>query len=227
MTGSQSRLSLGTLLPCFCWPPIWETIVSGFPEWGWEGDFSRFPGLKAPLLVWLSWNEIMMILWRIRSSVPRMAKIGGSFFGPNFGLVYIFYKWLYLLLQVECSHYGCLQVRRSFRSFPVARNFLLRALRMFWWTQGMGFFHFAWSHTLVCAVLFQYNSIRKVFCSLRRKAVDCKGQSGTRPKNSIWNLSILVTFLKRFKSKPFSALFVLPLSDLGGEVVIKVTPLVL
>ena len=58
---------------------------------------------------------------------------------------------------------------------------------------------------LCCLVSIQFD--KEGFCSLRRKAVDCKGQSGTRPKNSIWNLSILVTFLKRFKSKPFSALF--------------------
>ena len=53
-------------------------------------DCSCYLGPKAPLLVCLAWNEIMMILWRISSSVPRMAKIGGSFLGPNFGLVYSF-----------------------------------------------------------------------------------------------------------------------------------------
>ena len=37
----------------------------------------------------------------------------------------------------------------------------------------------------------------------KAKAVDRKGQSGTRLKDSIWNLSIFVTSKKRFKSKTF------------------------
>ena len=79
------------------------------------------------------------------------------------------------------------------------------------------------------SVLSRFNtySIGKVSCSLRRKAVDRKGQSGTRLKNSIWNLSLFVTSKKRFKSKTFQHFPALPLSDSGGEVVIKVTPLVL
>ena len=156
-----------------------------------------------------------------------MAKIGVHFLVLFFGLVYNFYKWLYFLLLVDCSHYGChpsMKVVPQF--FPVARNFLLRALRMFRCTQGKGFPLCLVPHPgLCCLVSIQF--YRKGLCSLRRKAVDRKGQSGTRLKNSIWNLSLFVTSKKRFKSKTFQHFPALPLSDSGAEVVIKVTPLVL
>ena len=129
-----------------------------------------------------------------------MAKIGVHFLVLFFGLVYNFYKWLYFLLLVDCSHYGChpsMKVVPQF--FPVARNFLLRAF------------------SRCCFVSIQFYRIG--FGSLRRKAVDLKGQSGTRLKNSIWNLSIFVSSKKRFKSKTFSTslLFLSPIRGRGSS----------
>ena len=85
-------------------------------------------GSQGPLVSLTSWKRYFDVSMMVRSSVPRMAKIGVSFLGPIFGLVYNFYKRLYFLLLVDCSHYGChpsMKVVPQF--FPVARNFLLRA----------------------------------------------------------------------------------------------------
>ena len=135
-----------------------------------------------------------------------MAKIGVHFLVLFFGLVYNFYKWLYFLLLVDCSHYGChpsMKVVPQF--FPVARNFLLRAF------------------SRCCFVSIQFYRIG--FGSLRRKAVDLKGQSGTRLKNSIWNLSIFVSS-KNVSNLRLSALPCSSSLRFGGEVVLMVTPLV-
>ena len=89
-------------------------------------------GSQGPLFVSLtSWKRDHDVSMGIRSSVPRMVKIGVHFL-VLFLDWFVFYFWLYFLLLVECSHYGChpsMKVVPQF--FPVAQNFLLRALRMF------------------------------------------------------------------------------------------------
>ena len=89
--------------------------------------------------------------------------------------------------------------------FPVARNFLLRAF------------------SRCCFVSIQFYRIG--FGSLRRKAVDLKGQSGTRLKFHME----FVHFLFRPKNVSNLRLSALPCSSslrFGGEVVLMVTPLV-
>ena len=129
-----------------------------------------------------------------------MAKIGVHFLVLFFGLVYNFYKWLYFLLLVDCSHYGChpsMKVVPQF--FPVARNFLLRAF------------------SRCCFVSIQFYRIG--FGSLRRKAVDLKGQSGTRLKIPYGICPFFVSSKKRFKSKTFSTslLFLSPIRGRGSS----------
>ena len=197
----------GTLLSCLCWPPIWKTIVTGFPELGGEGGLFMLSGSQGPFVSLTSLE---------RDPYDSMAdQIFSSSNGQDWRFIFWSYFWIglqFLLMALFplASWMQPLWLPPSMKVvpkfFPVARNFLLRAFRMFWWTQGKGF-PFAWFRTLVCAVLFQYNSIGKVLCSLRRKAVDRKGQSGThlkipygicpfllRPKN-VSNLRLFSTFL--------------------------------
>ena len=128
-----------------------------------------------------------------------MAKIGVHFLVLFFGLVYNFYKWLYFLLLVDCSHYGC------HPSMKVVPQF------------------FPLLGTSCCGPLvgvFCFNTIFRIgFGSLRRKAVDLKGQSGTRLKIPYGICPFFVSSKKRFKSKTFSSslLFLSPIRGRGSS----------
>ena len=127
----------------------------------WEGGLFMLSGSQGPFVSLTSWKRDHDVSMADQIFSSSNGQDWGSFLGPIFGLVYSFYKWLYFLLLVECSHYGChpsMKVVPQF--FPVARNFLLRAF------------------SSCCFVSIQ--PYRIGFGSLRRKAVDRKGQSGTR-----------------------------------------------
>ena len=91
----------------------------------------------------------------------------------------------------------------------------------------MGFFHFAWSRTLVCAVLFQYNSIRKVLVRLGERPLTVRVSRERALKIPYGICPFLLRSKNVSNLRLFQHFSALPLSDLGGEVVIKVTLLVL
>ena len=160
-------------------------------NWDEKGDISCYPGPMAPMLVWLAWYEFMMILWRIRSSVPRMAKIGGSILCPTCGLVFSFLQNMALFPLASWRQPLWLPPSMKVvpQFCPVARNFLLRALECSV-EHRVGAFQFVWPHTQVGAVSFHYKLDRKGLVFVKAKAVDRRSQSGTRLKDPIWNLSI-------------------------------------
>ena len=121
----------GTLLPCLSWFSNMEDHCLWILQiWDEKVDISCYPGPMAPMLVWLAWYEFMMILWWIRFSVPRMAKIGCSIFCPISGLVFSFLQtWLYFPLASWRQPLWLPPSMKVVPQFcPVARNFLLRAL---------------------------------------------------------------------------------------------------